>query len=72
MKNFIPYEKLSKRRQRELAAKQRRDWCGLNPVTRKPENPKAYNRKKARKWSDELSMTVPFEYKSSPLRSISC
>lgn len=59
MKRFIPYEKLSKRKQRELAAKQRGNWGGLNPVTRKSENSKAYNRKKARKWSDESSMTVP-------------
>lgn len=71
MKKFIS-EKLSKGRQRELTAKQCRGWDGLNPVTRKPEKSKAYNSKKAREWSDELSMTVPFEYKSSPLRSISC
>lgn len=61
MEKFTPYEKLSKKKQRELAAKRRRNWCGLNPVTRKPENPKAYNRKKARKWSDESPMTVPFD-----------
>ena len=60
MEQFIPFEKLSKKKQRELAAKRRGSWGGLNPVTRKPENPKAYNRKKARKWSDELPMTVPF------------
>ena len=28
---------------------------------RKPENPKVYNRKKARKWSDEAPMTMPFD-----------
>lgn len=60
MEKFIPYEKLSKKKQRELAAKQRGSWGALNPATRKPENSKAYNRKKARKWSDESSMTVPF------------
>lgn len=61
MEKFTPYEKLSKKKQRELATKRRRNWCGLNPVTRKPENPKAYNRKKARKWSEDSSTTVPFD-----------
>lgn len=60
MEKFIPYEKLSKKKQRKLAAKRRGSWGALNPVTRKSENPKAYNRKKARKWSDESPMTVPF------------
>ncbi|WP_312692539.1 hypothetical protein [Caproiciproducens sp.] len=61
MEKFTPYEKLSKKKQRELVAKRRGNWCGLNPVTRKPENSKAYNRKKARKWSDDSSTTVPFD-----------
>ena len=61
MEKFIPFEKLSKRKQRELNAQKRGSWYGLNPVTRKPENPKAYNRRKARKWSDD-SMTVPFDF----------
>lgn len=60
MEKFIPYEKLSKKKQRGLAAKRRGSWGALNPVTRKLKNPKAYNRGKARKWSDESSMTVPF------------
>ncbi len=61
MEKFIPYEKLSKKKRRELAIARRESWGALNPVTRKPENPKAYNRKKARKWSDESPMTVPFD-----------
>lgn len=48
MENFIPFEKLSKKKQRELNSLKRNVWK-LNPVTRKPENPKAYNRKKAQK-----------------------
>ena len=47
MQKFVPYEKLSKKKQRELDALRRGSWGGLNPVTRKPENPKAYNRRKA-------------------------
>jgi hypothetical protein len=57
MEKFIPFEKLSKKKQRAMAARKRGTWGGLNPVTRRTENPKAYNRKKARKWS-ETSMTV--------------
>ena len=53
MERVIPYEKLSKKKQRELNAQKRGSWGGLNPVTRKPENPRAYNRRKARKWSDD-------------------
>ncbi len=48
MEKFIAYEKPSKKKQRELNAKRRSSWGGVNPVTRKPANPKAYNRVKAR------------------------
>ncbi len=57
MEKFIPFEKLSKKKQREQMSKRRGSWVALNPVTRKPENPRTYNRRKARKWSDD-SMTV--------------
>ncbi len=49
MEKFVPYEKLSKKKQRELDRKRRSTWGSLSPVTRSTENPKAYNRKKARK-----------------------
>lgn len=52
MEKFIPYEKLSKKKQRELDRLKRNTWGDLNPVTRKPENPKAYNRRKVRSWND--------------------
>lgn len=58
MEKFIPYEKLSKKKQRELNAARRGTWT-INPVTRKPANPKAYNRKTARNWKDD-SNSVPF------------
>ena len=60
MEKFIPYEKLSKKKQRELNAARRGTWT-INPVTRKPANPKAYNRKTARNWKDD-SNSVPFGY----------
>lgn len=52
MEKFIPYEKLSKKKKRELDAGRRTAWA-ISPVTRKSENPKAYNRRKAQKRMDE-------------------
>ncbi len=48
MDRFIPKEKLSKKAKRELAKARRQTWGGINPVTRKPQNPKAYVREKPR------------------------
>lgn len=58
MDKFIPYEKLSKKKKRELNAVKRNTWA-FSPVTRKPANSKAYNRRKAQKWRDD-SVSVPF------------
>jgi len=66
MERFIPYEKLSKKKQRELNLRRRGTWGQLNPVTRKPENPKAYHRKKARNWKDPDA--VPFAFKTPVFR----
>lgn len=49
MDKFISFNKLSKKKQREENQKRRRTWGGLNPITRKPENPAAYNRRKAKR-----------------------
>lgn len=46
MKKFIPEEKLGKKEKRKLNSAKRKNWGALSPVTRRPENPKAYNRKK--------------------------
>lgn len=59
MEKFIPYEKLSKKKQRDLNAMKRGTWGSFNPVTRKPQNPKAYNRRTAQRWKDDSSF-VPF------------
>ena len=67
MDKFISFEKLSKKKQQELCKSRRGSWGGVNPVTRKSKDAKAYNRKKARKWSEE-SMTVPFDFFEAPLR----
>ena len=60
MEKFIPYDKLSKKKQRELNRRKRGTWGELSPVTRKPDNPKAYNRRKARSWKEPDF--VPFVY----------
>ncbi|MDR0434766.1 MAG: hypothetical protein LBH21_06895 [Gracilibacteraceae bacterium] len=56
MEKFIPYEKLSKKQQRERDKAQRLSWGALRPVTRKPPRPQAYQRHKikARQWRDAL------------------
>ena len=59
MKQFIPYEKLSKKGKRKADLAKRQTWGELNPVTRKPENSRAYNRKKARDWKREIHDTNP-------------
>lgn len=59
MEKFIPYEKLSKKEQRRYNAQRRGSWQGLSPVTRRPETPKAYNRRKAQSWKKD-SGSVPF------------
>jgi len=46
MEKFIPFEKMSKKEQKKLNSAQRRDWNGIDPVTRvAQENKKAYKRK---------------------------
>ena len=59
MEKFIPFEKLSKKERQKRNAARRGSWYGLCPVTRKIESSKAYNRRKAQKWSDD-SGSVPF------------
>ena len=48
LEKFIPYDKLSKKKRKELDAAKRGSWNGISPVTRKSSNPKAYNRAKTR------------------------
>ena len=50
MEKYIPYEKLSKKEKRKMDLAKRQTWGELNPVTRKPQNSKAYNRNKSRNW----------------------
>ena len=87
MEKFIPYEKLSKKRRRALDTARRGSWGGLSPVTRRPEDPKAYKRKKTRIDFEEddpgflmrmgfvqkrMVTVVPFPGALSRLRSAPC
>ena len=54
MGKYIAYEKLSKKEKRKVDSCRRKTWGSLNPITRKPVNSEAYNRKKYQYWKDEL------------------
>lgn len=54
MKKMIPYEKLSKKQQRQINDAKRNTWGPLNPITRTPPNSRAYNRKRTQDWKKEL------------------
>jgi len=46
MEKFVPYEKLSKKEQKEIDAEKRRDWNGIDPATKVVDkDKKAYKRK---------------------------
>ncbi len=60
MEKFIPYEKLSKKKRRELDRRRRSDWGDCKPVSRKIESGKIYKRKKA-KPEEDLDAS-PFSY----------
>ena len=57
MEKCIPYERLSKKEKRKIDKARRQTWGERNPVTRKPENSRADNRKKSRAWKRELPST---------------
>ncbi len=52
MKQFVPYEKLSKKQKKEIDKARRATWGDVSPVTRKIESAKAYNRKKHQRWME--------------------
>ena len=60
MNKFIPYEKLSKKEKRKIDLSARRSWNGVNPVTRKTANPKAYNRNKSRRLYDDPDFGIDY------------
>ena len=51
--NNVSVEKMSKKDRKAYFAAQRNTWGSLNPVTRKPENSRAYNRAEAKRQERE-------------------
>lgn len=62
MQKFIPFAKLSKKAQQEINKSRRKNWGNIDPVTKRPANSKAYNRKKARTWKDTFPTSELFYY----------
>ena len=58
MEKYVPFEKLSKKQQRERNAARRTTWS-MSPVTRRKESKKIYSRKKAQNWKWDPD-SVPF------------
>ena len=59
MAHFVPYEKLSKKDQKQFNAAKRKDWGILSPVTRVVPNKKNTIVKK-QKWSCFRPKTPPY------------
>ena len=62
MAKFIPFVKLSKKTQQEINKSRRKNWGNIDPTTKRPKNSKAYNRKKAQAWKDDLPTSELFYY----------
>ncbi len=60
MEKFVPYEKLSKKEKKKLDQARRGSWGNVNPVSRKVESKKVYNRKKAQDWKKEPPESCAF------------
>ena len=46
MDKFVPYDKMSKKEQKKVNGEKRRDWNGIDPVTKVvPESKQVYKRK---------------------------
>lgn len=59
MNRMISYDKLSKKQKKAYDQKRRVVW-EFSPVTRKKESGKAYDRRKARKWEEDVSFAALF------------
>ena len=49
MNKYVTLDKMSKKARKEFYDMRRGTWGELNPVTRKPKNPKAYDRAKEKR-----------------------
>ena len=55
MDKWISYDKLSKKEKRKRDQANRHTWGAISPVTRKPINSRAYNRRKAQDWRKDAA-----------------
>jgi len=69
MEKFVPSEKLSKRRKKELNAQRRNTWEGIRPYTRRVESKKLYDRKKTPFTDDPPSGVFCSSHKAEKLFS---
>lgn len=60
MRKVVPYEKLSKKEKQKINAMHRNTWGSLNPTTRKPQNSKAYNRRRTQDWKKDHPILCSF------------
>lgn len=60
MEKHVSYNKLSKRKRKEIDKSKRADWGKINPVTKVRKNKKKYDRKKAdyRDFDDSLPFVL--------------
>lgn len=54
MEKFVEYEKLSKKKQKEVNKSKRSTWGNLKPITKVKPSGKIYNRKKTQGLKDIL------------------
>ena len=62
MKQMIPLEKQSKKARKAFYAQQRGSWYGVNPVTRRAANPKAYDRNQFKRADARRTDTDPIPH----------
>ncbi len=60
MSRFVAYEKLSKRQKKEIDKARRATWGLVNPVSRRVESAKTYNRKRRRReeWDSSAGVLI--------------
>ena len=49
MKRYVTLDKMNKKQKKEYHNSLRGTWGEFSPITRKPKNPKAYDRAKAKR-----------------------
>ena len=54
IQKFTPFAKLSKKAQQAINRSRRKHWGNIDPVTKRPQNTNAYNRKKAQDWKQNF------------------